>query len=181
MILKFPPKVDMERSPEDIEELKELLFKIQANSDNFDSAINDLFKESVKKNHFETVKMLVDNFTPTDFEGLDQDGSSLLMVAASNGDIRMMELLVKHGADINHYDAIGFNALYHAMRRKDIEASKWLVDAGCSDNFSINDNVGKYHMPTMMAIMAYIEAKKEIGELDKAIETENKLEIDFSF
>ena len=53
-----------------------------------------------------------------------------LMIAAWQGDIPMMELLVARGADVNRRNAVGERALLHASWRGQVAAVKWLLAHG---------------------------------------------------
>lgn len=57
-----------------------------------------------------------------------------LMIAAWNGDIRMMELLVARGADVNKPSSTGERALMHAAWRGQLEAIRWLLARGARVN-----------------------------------------------
>lgn len=155
------------------DELKTFLLKLGNNSENFNQAINEILKNAVHKNRLDIVQMLIEHFQPTDFENADRSGLSLFMMAVINGNKSIMDLLLKQGANLNHYDEAGFNALYHAMRKKDLETSKWLVDVGCNEEFSIKDSGGEYHTPTLLAIANYRISKEEVIVLDEEIKENN--------
>jgi hypothetical protein len=57
-----------------------------------------------------------------------------LMIAAWNGDIPMMALLLSRGADVNRANANGESALMHAAWRGQLEAIKWLLEKGARIN-----------------------------------------------
>ena len=57
-----------------------------------------------------------------------------LMIAAWNGNIPMMALLVQRGADVNKANALGERALMHAAWRGQLEAVKWLLARGARVN-----------------------------------------------
>jgi uncharacterized protein len=57
-----------------------------------------------------------------------------LMIAAWNGDLPMMDLLVVRGADVNKVNALGEQALMHAAWRGNSEAIKWLLARGARVN-----------------------------------------------
>ena len=57
-----------------------------------------------------------------------------LMIAAWQGDIPMMELLVARGADVNKTNALGERALLHASWRGKADAVKWLLAHGARIN-----------------------------------------------
>ena len=57
-----------------------------------------------------------------------------LMVAAWQGDIAMMELLVARGAEVNKTNALGERALMHAAWRGHADAVAWLLARGARIN-----------------------------------------------
>jgi len=57
-----------------------------------------------------------------------------LMIAAWQGDIAMMELLVARGADVNRENALGERALMHAAWRGHADAVAWLLARGARIN-----------------------------------------------
>ncbi len=72
-------------------------------------------------------------------EGLDPDFSGErigtgLMIAAWDGNIKMMELFVTHGADVNKINAAGEQALMLAAWKGRLEAVGWLLDRGAQIN-----------------------------------------------
>jgi uncharacterized protein len=67
-----------------------------------------------------------------DFEA-DRIGTGL-MIAAWHGNIPMMELLVRRGADVNKTNQLGERALMHASWRGQADAVKWLLAHGARVN-----------------------------------------------
>ena len=57
-----------------------------------------------------------------------------LMIAAWNGDLPMMQLLVARGADVNKVNALGEQPLMHAAWRGNADAIKWLLAKGARIN-----------------------------------------------
>ena len=57
-----------------------------------------------------------------------------LMIAAWNGNVPMMALLVQRGAEVNKANALGERALMHAAWRGELEAVKWLLARGALVN-----------------------------------------------
>lgn len=60
----------------------------------------------------------------------NQDGNTMLQVAAYKGHIGTLIYLYDHGADINHRDNLGNTALHYAALALDIDFAKKLVDLG---------------------------------------------------
>lgn len=57
-----------------------------------------------------------------------------LMIAAWSDNVKMMELLVARGADVNRANALGETALMHASWRGSANAVKWLLGKGAKVN-----------------------------------------------
>jgi len=69
---------------------------------------------------------------PADFEG-SEIGSGL-MIGAWEGSLPMMELFHRYGADVNHVNRLGEQALQHAAWRGKLDAVRWLVERGARIN-----------------------------------------------
>jgi tetratricopeptide (TPR) repeat protein len=67
-----------------------------------------------------------------DFEG--RVIGSGVMIGAWEGNIPMMELFVSRGADVNHANPLGEQALQHAAWKGHLAAVRWLVARGASVN-----------------------------------------------
>lgn len=81
-----------------------------------------------------TVRGWLDEGLPPDFMA-DRIGSGL-MIAAWEGNIPMMELFLKYGADINKTNDVKEQALMHAAWKGRAEAVRWLLDRGATINRS---------------------------------------------
>jgi uncharacterized protein len=62
-----------------------------------------------------------------------------LMIAAWEGNIPMMELFVKHGADVNRTNEVNEQALMHATWKGRTEAVEWLLGHGAQINRTGNE------------------------------------------
>ena len=62
-----------------------------------------------------------------------------LMIAAWHGNIPLMELLVRHGADVNRVNGFKEQALMHAAWKGQREAVVWLLEHGASVNRDGNE------------------------------------------
>jgi CheY-like chemotaxis protein/pimeloyl-ACP methyl ester carboxylesterase len=58
----------------------------------------------------------------------DDKGNSLLIVAAQNNRLRLAQLLLRKGANVDHQNALGNTALHYAMAYKFTDLAAWLVD-----------------------------------------------------
>jgi hypothetical protein len=72
---------------------------------------------------------------------VDENGNTLLLVAAQNGLLAMSKLLVARGANPNHQNGRGNTALHFALAYNFTELAEWLVagDGGGSDDTIQNE------------------------------------------
>lgn len=61
-------------------------------------------------------------------------GRSALMMAAKNNCINALEILIRHGAQLDLRDEMGATALFFAVRMNSIECVKMLIQAGLDVN-----------------------------------------------
>ena len=100
----------------------------------FTSALPDpvTFGARVEMSDLSQVRAWLDAGLAPDF--LAEHIGTGLMIAAWQGDIPMMELLVARGADVNKANALGESALMHAAWRGNRDAVKWLLAKGARVN-----------------------------------------------
>jgi len=88
------------------------------------------FSIRVEQGDTDTVAGWLQSGLDPNFEG-DRGGTGL-MIAAWDGNIAMMSLFVKHGADINRINGFKEQALMHAAWTGHLPAVSWLLDRGAS-------------------------------------------------
>src|SRR3954454_9550295 len=86
------------------------------------------FSIRVEQGDTDTVAGWLQSGLDPNFEG-DRGGTGL-MIAAWDGNIAMMSLFVKHGADINRINGFKEQALMHAAWTGRLPAVSWLLDRG---------------------------------------------------
>lgn len=91
-----------------------------------------LFAIRVEQGDVRTVAGWLEAGLDPNIEG-DRIGTGL-MIAASRGDMPMMELFVKHGADVNRPNQFNEQALMHAAWMGRREAAAWLLERGAQIN-----------------------------------------------
>ncbi|GAA4724078.1 ankyrin repeat domain-containing protein [Brevibacillus fulvus] len=106
----------------------EVLYK-----DKFDSA-DELTQAAFQNNSNDVANLLADGADPTQ--------SNAILVAAGNKNMKIMELLLKHGANPNYMRA-GKTALNYAVENDDIEMAKFLLDSGADPNVSTESAIWK--------------------------------------
>jgi hypothetical protein len=75
------------------------------------------------------------------FDDTDDEGRSVLMYAATGGNLDIVQWLVQEkGADINHIDDYGRNPLISAGMGGDVETTKWLVYNGANIELVNNEH-----------------------------------------
>jgi len=95
------------------------------------------FAVKVEQGDLETVGTWLDAGLEPNFEG-DRIGTGL-MIAAWYGNIPMMDLFVRHGADVNRENAFHEQALMLAVWKDRREAAVWLLDRGARINRQGNE------------------------------------------
>lgn len=94
-----------------------------------DFIAGDALIKAVRKNEIETARSILENDASQVNEPESVFGQTPMHVAASNGNVDMMELLAVNGADVNVVD--GFNEdtpLHYAAGQDNAEAIAFLLD-----------------------------------------------------
>ena len=99
--------------------------------DKSDSA-DELTQAAFQNNSNDVAKLLTDRADPT--------RSNAILVAAGNKNMKIIELLLKHGANPNYMRA-GKTALNYAVENDDIEMAKYLLDSGADPNVSTESGI----------------------------------------
>lgn len=107
---------------------------------------------AAREGHLDTVKALID--AGADVNKVAGDGKHALNMALFNGNYAVASLLIDSGSDVNKADARGFNPLFWAVDRRNMETApnfpwtvtedplplvKKLLDAGANPNQLVND------------------------------------------
>lgn len=103
----------------------------------------------------------------------DSDGSTPLMEAIKNNDLKAVNYLLTNGAEVDMRDSNGQTALHHAFIQKNTRVIKWLLDKYAYPN--VRDNLGM--LPKDYWDEYKIECQKECIDVD-AITDEYKLIFD---
>ena len=75
----------------------------------------------------------------------DTKGNTLLLLAASNSNRRMVEMLVVRGAKVNHQSSTGQTALHYAMAfDKEGLIAEYLIQNGADDTLENIDGLTAY-------------------------------------
>lgn len=90
------------------------------------------FLNAIEMGDLRSARTWLERGLPPDFEG-SEIGSGL-MIGAWEGNLSMMDLFHRHGADVNHVNRLGEQALQHAAWRGKLDAVRWLVDRGAQIN-----------------------------------------------
>lgn len=83
---------------------------------------------AVEKGHYEVARFLLEKGADANAE--DCDDHPAITTSIVNGDMRMVELLIKHGADVNHID----DPLSIAAHQGDLSMVELLVKRGAEPN-----------------------------------------------
>jgi len=58
----------------------------------------------------------------------NDDGNTLLHIAAQNGRLKVVDLLMKKGANANHQNVLGNTPMHFALAYKFVDLAAWLAD-----------------------------------------------------
>ena len=106
-----------------------------------DSSLFNPMHKALDSANPEAAKILIENTPPEGLKAMDFYGTSLLMKAASEyypNSIKLIDMLVQKGADVNQVDRHGRSALMYVNDQKTAEA---LIKMGA--NVSHKDNEGR--------------------------------------
>lgn len=95
------------------------------------------FGLAIERGDVDQARRWLDEGLPADYVG-DRVGTGL-MIAAWEGDIRMMDLFFQRGARLDAVNRSGEQALQLAAFKGHVEAVKWLLERGASLNRSGNE------------------------------------------
>jgi hypothetical protein len=122
----------MKRTENAMRVLRAVFFALLATSELAWAALPDpvTLGAAVEVGNVQAVRAWLDQGMNPDMEA-DRVGTGL-MVAAWEGNIDMMSLLVSHGANVNKPNRFGEQALQMAAWRGKLDAVRWLLDHGAS-------------------------------------------------
>ncbi len=89
------------------------------------------------------------------FDKADDDGFTPLMVAAQNGDINIIELLLIHGAEINAKNDKNHSALSLAIVNQHDDAVEFLLANGADPNNAMSNSVNELTLAKNMEIRKF--------------------------
>lgn len=112
----------------------ELLIKAGANINARDSSNTTPFMNAVFSNKSEIADFFMTKY-PSTLSSLNiNEKNRLLLAAAENGNIKIIEKLIENGADINAYGAYGNTALHLAVIRNNLAIINFLIKSGADIN-----------------------------------------------
>lgn len=111
-------------------------------------------------------------------EGVDleqcesEDGSSALHLAARAGKAAIVRLLLRHGADIDAFDAYMREPIHDAAYGGDVETLRVLVEAGASVTICDEENLTPAHYAAREGRVLMLEEIERLGGLKHTESTE---------
>lgn len=112
---------------------------------NFSATLRDtaLIEAASKGEYEKCIILLQEGANPNNMRKNDGTNhmASALMHAARNGDLKLINLLIKYGSSLNLQNQFGFTALMLAAYKGHIEACSILINRGA--NLDVQDNSGK--------------------------------------
>lgn len=105
---------------------------------------------NLRNKNFDIVHFLINNGADRDLNVEMDNGDTPLTIAVSIGNKEIIELLLKHGADINVQNRLK-SALHVAAYNNDVATMKLLIDYGGDIILLISSNVS----PLLAACLSY--------------------------
>ena len=119
---------------------------------------------------------------------LDRDSISPLMLAVHFGDLNVVKMLIRHGANVNQCDRMNTSILHHACMRLHTDIVKELISAGCTRNsytpYSYCSSLkylvtGECYMTAKCLIESGCDLSDEKWIFDDAFASKKKLDPEF--
>tara|TARA_R100001530_G_scaffold135802_2_gene113987 strand:+ start:1174 stop:1629 length:456 start_codon:yes stop_codon:yes gene_type:complete len=104
--------------------------------------LNEQLFDACTEGDIDEVESLIEN--GADVNAVDEYFSSTaLMHVSRHGNVKIANLLINKGADVNVYDGGGWTALMHASRHGNVKIANLLIKKGADVNANVGDvNVG---------------------------------------
>ncbi|MEX1012089.1 MAG: ankyrin repeat domain-containing protein [Waddliaceae bacterium] len=119
------------------------------------------FHEAAARNNPEKMKALIDK--GVDVDEPSRDGGTALHVAAENGDLNILDLLLSAKANIHVAMHNGVTPLQLAAQNGRLEVVKWLLKSGVNVNASACDNSTALHDAAERGQSAVVKVLLEAG------------------
>jgi ankyrin repeat protein len=92
-------------------------------------------------NQIKEIKKIIDGYHLLGKDKIDQNIiNNVLLISAANGHIKIIKILLEHGADINYSQEDGANALFFAVQNGHVDLVSWLLDNGVSIEIANSKN-----------------------------------------
>ncbi|KAG7477235.1 hypothetical protein MATL_G00092010 [Megalops atlanticus] len=96
-----------------------------------DSFVMKAIIHAINDDNVPGLQHLLRSLTSYDVNQPNKHGTPPLLIAAGCGNVRIMQVLVGKGADVQAHDKSGANAVYHAARNGHVETLKFLHGKAC--------------------------------------------------
>lgn len=93
---------------------------------------------AVKNGNIQVIQALLDIHYPLDYA--KNNGVTAIGIAAFKGDLKILELLYKAGADINLTNMNGVSPLYLAIKGRRFDCAKFLIEHKAIVHYSDKDH-----------------------------------------
>nr|XP_015195615.1 PREDICTED: death-associated protein kinase 1 [Lepisosteus oculatus]XP_015195616.1 PREDICTED: death-associated protein kinase 1 [Lepisosteus oculatus]XP_015195617.1 PREDICTED: death-associated protein kinase 1 [Lepisosteus oculatus]XP_015195618.1 PREDICTED: death-associated protein kinase 1 [Lepisosteus oculatus] len=99
--------------------------------DDEDSFVMKAIIHAINDDNVPGLQHLLGSLTSYDINQPNKHGTPPLLIAAACGNIQILDLLMKKGAEIQAQDKCGANAIYYAARNSHVETLKFLNERKC--------------------------------------------------
>ncbi|XP_034026700.1 death-associated protein kinase 1 isoform X1 [Thalassophryne amazonica] len=109
--------------------------------DEEDSFVMKAIIHAINDDNVPGLQHLLGSLTSYDVNQPNKHGTPPLLIAAGGGNIQIIEVLMKKGAEIQAHDKSGANAIYYAARHGHVETLKFLHEKKC--RLDVQDKSGE--------------------------------------
>lgn len=103
-----------------------------------------------------------------DLNDPDKYHQNPLYWAASHGRLKVAELLIRHGVNVNHLDQNAQTCLFYAAREGQLEMCKFLVNQGCKFDLVDKNKKTPLHFAKTYKHHAVVEYFNNLKEFSKS-------------
>jgi ankyrin repeat protein len=107
---------------------------------------------AVKEDRFEIISNLAEKGADVNARSTSKMGSAVLCFATEVGDLKVIQFLLDHGADIEIQNKDGTTPLYNAVTKKNLDVARLFLSKGADPNkFAYRNERGEVLTPLMAA------------------------------
>lgn len=144
---------------------------------------NKVYKELTgdKKMFVDVARGVKTNATKAEAKLTDQDGNSMLMVAAGYGNQKLLKKLLLQDPNLNHKNRFGEDALLYAISKDQIKATKQLLKAGMDNQEALLKTAQTGNIKMAELVLKYIDLRSDWYIKQAVLEAINEGNEDYAY